>query len=114
MFTKAQRAEFERRLHSELSDLQQHQQEAFDAADTVELDQSSIGRLSRMDAMQSQAMAKATLQRRKQKRIDILAALEKLQGDDFGYCEDCDEVINLPRLEFNPSVAYCLKCSDRH
>ena len=35
-----------------------------EAAAVVELDQSKVGRLSRMDAMQAQAMAQATANRR--------------------------------------------------
>ena len=35
-----------------------------DAQKTVELDQQAVGRLSRMDALQNQAMAQATARRR--------------------------------------------------
>jgi DnaK suppressor protein len=53
----------------------------------VELDQTSVGRLSRIDAIQVQAMALATEERRKAELARVKAALERIDGDEFGYCE---------------------------
>jgi DnaK suppressor protein len=50
---------------------------------TVILDQQSIGRLSRMDAMQQQAMANATHQRRKNEQIRLSAALVRLETGEY-------------------------------
>ncbi len=86
---------------------------AASAADVVELDQTSVGRLSRMDALQGQAMAKASQQRRKHELIAIKAALARLDGGDFGFCEECDEQIEEARLQHNPAVAMCLACAAR-
>ena len=77
----------------------------------VELDQQSVGRLSRIDAMQVQAMALATDKRRKAELARAEAALGRLDGDEFGYCEICGEEIATARLENNPAVTTCIGCA---
>lgn len=77
----------------------------------VQLDQQSVGRLSRIDAMQVQAMALATEQRRKAELARVQAALVRLDSDDFGYCEICGEEIAAARLEHNPAVTTCIGCA---
>ena len=77
----------------------------------VELDQTSVGRLSRMDAIQVQAMALATEQRRQAELGRVTAALERIDGDEFGYCEICGEEIAPARLVHNPAVATCIGCA---
>ena len=81
------------------------------AASVVELDQSRVGRLSRMDALQAQSMSQASQRRRVQQLHDIAAALNRIEAGTFGVCLDCDEPINLKRLRFYPSVRYCLGCA---
>ena len=67
----------------------------------VELDQQSVGRLSRMDAMQVQAMAQAVDARRKGRLQLIDAALRRLAEDEYGYCTECGEEIPAKRLEID-------------
>ena len=81
------------------------------AASVVELDQSRVGRLSRMDALQAQSMSQASQRRRVQQLHDIAAALNRIEAGTFGVCLDCDEPINLKRLSFDPSVRCCLGCT---
>ena len=83
------------------------------ASAVVELDQAKVGRLSRMDAMQAQAMAQASQQRREQILRRIEAALLRLDDDDFGYCLQCGEPINPKRLEFDPTVELCVDCASK-
>ncbi|MCJ8191821.1 TraR/DksA family transcriptional regulator [Sphingomicrobium aestuariivivum] len=77
----------------------------------VELDQESVGRLSRMDAMQVQEMAKALEQRRKDERARIDAALERIEVGEWGYCLACGDEIAPARLAHDPSVPHCIKCA---
>ena len=81
------------------------------SADIVELDQSTVGRLSRMDAMQAQAMAKASSQRRDTMLRGITAALKRIDIGDYGTCVDCDAPIAAKRLEFDPTVRRCIDCA---
>ena len=83
------------------------------STDVVELDQSKVGRLSRMDALQVQAMAKANAQRRHVLLRDIGAALRRLDAGEYGYCEVCGEPIDTKRLEINPSATMCIGCAAR-
>jgi DnaK suppressor protein len=83
------------------------------SAEIVELDQSKVGRLSRMDAMQAQAMAQASAQRRAATLQRITAALKRIDDGEYGYCLECDEVINPKRLEFDPTVLSCIDCASK-
>lgn len=81
------------------------------AAQTVELDQSKVGRLSRMDAMQAQAMSIEANRRRELELRQITAALNKINDGDYGYCVSCDEAIAEKRLEINPATSLCIRCA---
>jgi len=87
-------------------------QETGDQAEqTVELDQTRVGRLSRMDAMQAQAMSKETGRRRRQKLLQIDAALKRIEENDYGDCQECGEDIAPARLEADPTVLLCISCA---
>ncbi len=77
----------------------------------VALDQTSVGRLSRMDAMQQQAMAAAQSRRRSAMRQRIDAALKRIEEDEFGWCQNCGEAIAPRRLELDPTVSRCVTCA---
>jgi DnaK suppressor protein len=77
----------------------------------VELQQDSVGRLSRMDAMQQQAMAQAEERRRQAERSRIRAALERLDEGEWGWCATCGEEIAEGRLRNDPSAATCVGCA---
>ena len=81
------------------------------SAAPVELDQQLQGRLSRMDAMQGQAMAKATNQRRRAGIAQLDAAIKRIDENEFGYCQTCGEQIAVKRLEINPAAALCFDCA---
>lgn len=79
-----------------------------DDAAPVELDQTQQGRLSRMDAMQQQAMAAET-QRRRQREMRLLeAALKRLDEGEYGYCVNCGEEIEPERLALDPATPFCI------
>lgn len=77
----------------------------------VELDQQSVGRLSRMDAMQVQAMAQAVEARRQGRLQRIEAALRRIDAGDYGYCVSCDTEIPVKRLEIDPATERCVDCA---
>lgn len=83
------------------------------ATETVELDQTRQGRLSRMDALQGQAMSIATANRRKLELKSIERALSKIDNGEYGYCELCDAEIPVRRLEINPTVTHCIDCAEK-
>jgi DnaK suppressor protein len=77
----------------------------------VELDQTRVGRLSRMDALQGQAMAQETARRRDNEVARINAALKRIEQDEFGYCLGCGEKIAVKRLTLDPTAAVCVTCA---
>ena len=104
-------ADFRAQLDALLAQLDQEDLLGTDAQKTVALDQQSVGRLSRMDAMQQQAMAKATQTRRSQLRVKVVAALARMDAEEFGYCLECGDDIPLKRLDLDPTCATCVSCA---
>ena len=84
---------------------------AKDSQKTVMLDQQSVGRLSRTDALQQQAMAKATQTRRSLQSVRVKAALSRIDEGEYGYCTECGDDIPLNRLELDPTVPTCVSCA---
>ncbi len=99
----------------QLIDLQKEilasEQSGREGAQPVELDQSRVGRLSRMDAMQAQAVALESRRRRQLKLQQIKTALQKIDAGTFGLCSRCDEEIDKRRLDFDPATPMCISCA---
>lgn len=83
------------------------------ARGTVTLDQQSVGRLSRMDAMQQQAMAQATERQRTAELVRIEQALKRINEEEYGYCENCGDEIAKKRLAIDPTANLCIRCAAR-
>ncbi len=112
-FTESDLLHFRESLQARRAELLQVEETGRAAADTVQLDQSSVGRLSRMDAMQAQAMSRETNRRRHLEQNRITAALHRIDDGDYGYCLSCDEPIGRGRLEFDPAATQCIQCASR-
>jgi len=92
-------------------DLESFSEISEDARATVTLDQQAVGRLSRMDALQGQAMAQAAERQRRADIQRIDAALKRLEDGEYGYCVACGEDIAAKRLEVDPAAAFCIRCA---
>lgn len=103
--------EFRSRLLREREELLTLSEGARNSRDPVSLDQSSVGRLSRMDAMQLQAMALESERRRQNRLKRIDAALQRIQEGDFGYCIRCGEPMVGRRLQLDPTTTCCIGCT---
>jgi DnaK suppressor protein len=103
--------EFRRILLAMQADLAADESRGAEGQKVVELDQQAIGRLSRMDAIQQQAMAKAGGRRRQDQARRIAAALTRIEEGGYGECLDCGEDIPLKRLELDPTVPRCVSCA---
>ena len=106
-------SDWRERLLALRAELEAVEESGAEASEVVELDQDKVGRLSRMDDMQAQAMAKASAERRAQTLRRIEMALQRIDDDEFGDCRACDEPINPRRLEFDPTVELCIDCATR-
>jgi len=105
------RRHFRKKLDAMLEDLDATDRQTQADRAPVELDQQSVGRLSRMDAIQVQAMAEAQAARREAERRRIRAALARFDEDEFGCCQECGEEIGRARLEIDPAAPFCVDCA---
>lgn len=101
---------FRARIEGDLLKLDESLREAESAGRTVTLDQSSVGRLSRMDAMQQQAMAQELRARLITSRRSLQAALARIAAGSFGHCCQCDVELDPKRLANEPATVFCSDC----
>ncbi|MEE8351347.1 MAG: TraR/DksA family transcriptional regulator [Rhodospirillales bacterium] len=95
-----------RKLVEELSEVTE------EARQPVELDQTSVGRLSRMDALQTQAMQLETERRRSIEILRIDSALQRISEGEFGCCISCGIKIEPKRLNNDPTAPTCFDCAE--
>ena len=88
------------------------EQTGAEAAAVVELDQARVGRLSRMDALQDQALSQERKRRREIQLQKIAAALRRIEQRDYGYCSECGDEIAFERLQFDPTLTLCFNCAN--
>lgn len=100
-------------LRARLAELDEQDAISAEGRAPVTLQQDSVGRLSRIDAMQQQAMAQAEERRRAAERVRIRAALERLDEGEWGWCLTCGEEIAAGRLEHDPAATQCLSCAGK-
>ena len=111
MKNKSEIASIKRLLDSQMIELLRRVEITQEDRKPVELDQSQVGRLSRMDAMQVQEMALEQERRRELEIKRINAALVRISKGEYGFCLKCGEGITPKRLEFDPSTPMCVDCA---
>ncbi len=94
------------------SELRGFEDQSKDNTQPVELDQTSVGRLTRMDAMQTQQMALDTARRRQQELAKVEGALRRIESGEYGICFDCGEEIDVRRLSVVPASTRCVACAE--
>ena len=107
----ARAGKFRELLLRRVDDIRAAEADTSDDRAPVELDQQSVGRLSRMDALQVQAMALEASRRRATELRRIEAALARIDTGEYGFCVECGEEIAARRLEFDPATPYCVSCA---
>lgn len=103
---------FKHKLALQKKEIQDLEATLEESRQTVVLDQSRVGRVSRMDAMQGQQMALEASRRRQQQLKNIALALQRIEEEEYGYCQGCGEPIDTRRLDFDPANALCIKCAE--
>lgn len=99
------------KLLARRAELEEEERISSESRGPVTLQQDSVGRLSRIDAMQQQAMAQATHRRREAELHRIEAALRRIDAGEWGWCVTCGEEIAEARLRHDPSVTQCVGCA---
>ena len=104
---------FKQQLESQQQNLQIQLQQSDDSTKPVTLDQQSVGRVSRIDAIQQQQMASANRGHTIALLKQVDAALKRIESDLYGLCLACDEPIALLRLQAQPHTANCISCQSK-
>jgi DnaK suppressor protein len=81
-----------------------------ESAEPVTLDQQSVGRVSRIDAIQQQQMNVANREQSTLLLKSVTSALARIAAEEYGYCEDCGEAVGYARLHVQPQALRCLAC----
>ena len=108
--SKINLSKFKILIEGKLKELRKEDELGKGSQKIVELDQQSVGRLSRMDALQSQAMAQAQKRRRTAMKVVLEATLKRIDEGEFGFCDDCGDEIGQSRLMANPAITKCISC----
>src|SRR6056297_3242911 len=103
--------DWRRLIDTQIAELTELSEQSRESQAPVELDQSRQGRLSRMDAMQGQAMARATDARRRRQVAALKAALVRIDNREFGECLECGEPIAEARMKSDPAITLCIDCA---
>lgn len=106
-------AEARAKLEARLAEIIEQDRISEESRGPVTLQQDSVGRLSRMDAIQQQAMALASEKRRHAEQARIKAALGRIEEGEWGYCLTCREEVAEARLAHDPSVSQCVGCAGK-
>ena len=110
LFMEAKFTKYKKLIERLLQELTAEDELGQSSQRTVELDQQSVGRLSRMDALQSQAMAQAQQRRRDVLKSSLISALQRLEDEEFGCCVDCGDEVEEARISASPVIMKCMSC----
>ena len=73
--------------------------------------ENSIGRISRMDAINNKSVVDAALRTSKEKLSALKSMLNKINDEDFGLCDRCGDPIPEKRIILMPQSKFCVRCA---
>ena len=106
------RVALKEKIHEEIGKIEQAIVPLLDATKPIS-PENSIGRVSRMDAINNKSVAEAALRSAKTKLSKLQIALTKIDNKDFGNCSNCKNPIRPARLMYMPESTRCVRCADR-
>ncbi len=109
--TPQQRQELKQLLTSELATLKEELAATEGETKPAVTPDSAIGRISRVEAMQSRHIGEASARARKARIRRLEQALEMVEDDEYGYCVACEEPIPMARLKLIPEATHCVACA---
>ena len=110
MLKADQKTQIESAILNRIVEIKQQIKLAKSSSQTVALDQTLAGRVSRIDAIQQQKMAQSALVRDSKLLLELEKSLSNLLKPEFGICAECDELIPFERLLVKPEVEFCVAC----
>lgn len=109
--TRAQLDELREELQRQLERLERSMRVTDQAMEPVQLDQTAVGRLSRMDSLQTQGLTRNLRERERVKRANIQGALLRIEEGRYGICTECGAEIPFGRLYVVPELPACADCA---
>ena len=109
--TKAQLKKFKELLDEKRMEIIRKAQQTLD--EDMTLDANDLP--DEMDLASSEYLQSFTFRLRGREKVfldKIQKALEKLETDAFGVCDDCSERISAKRLEARPETTLCIRCKE--
>ncbi len=101
---------YRNQLQKSLCAIEEYLDKTEESAEAVSPDK-SLGRLSRMEAMQDQQLILEARRRKKMQKVAVLSALQRIENNQFGDCIFCGKPISPERLEAAPESSTCVSCS---
>ena len=111
--TPAQLTRLRHKIEAMAADVRAQLDAASESAQPVQLDQQSVGRVSRIDAIQQQQMAIANRDQAQRLAAGLERARARIEDGSYGLCQDCGEPIGFARLMARPQAALCLDCQQK-
>ena len=102
----------EKSIHEKISEIKKDIK-AFEKLSRPVSPDNAIGRLTRMEAINSRSINEAALNKSRQTLSQLEHALTRLNGPDFGLCIECDEPIPFGRLKIMPETSICVNCAEK-
>ena len=72
----------------------------------------AIGRLTRMEAINSKSVADENIRKLQQRIVKLKAAIKRVEDDEYGICLKCEDEISANRLKSVPEATLCIKCAE--
>jgi DnaK suppressor protein len=101
---------YRKTLQDSLEEIEDYLTKTEESAVAVSPDK-SLGRLSRMEAMQDQQLILEARRRKKMQKVAVLSALQRIENGQFGICIFCGKPIAPERLDVAPESSTCVSCS---
>lgn len=109
--TEAQKSDLKEKIEKKIEEMEDEIIRLEDMTQPIS-PENSLGRVSRMDAINNKSVAEASL-RSVRRRLDKLKdAITKIDEVGFGDCIRCKRPIPMARLMFMPESNKCVRCAD--
>ncbi len=112
IMTPAERNKLKQKMQEGLAEIQSSVLLLKEATKPIVPDD-AIGRLTRMDAINTKSINEENLRNAKVKQGQLERSLKQVDDPDFGICIECEEAIPLQRLMLMPESPLCVRCKER-
>ena len=112
MLTPDQVSQLKTKIESDITQLQEDIPGLEEMTQPISPD-NAIGRLSRMDAINTRSANQTALNAAKIRLAKLSQTLPKIDHPEYGECEECLVTIPFARLMLVPESEYCVACSEK-